>query len=57
LIVEHRLSLAAQRFKSHALAAVDQPVGDEFVAPTEIFCDGRVRNGFRKDPLAILGTG
>jgi hypothetical protein len=57
LIVEHRLSLAAQRFKSHALAAVDQPVGDEFIAPTETFCDGRVRNGFRKDPLTILGTG
>lgn len=52
-IVEHQLSLAARSFKAHAVAALESwPEGT--VGPTETFCDGRLRDGFRRSPLRVV---
>jgi hypothetical protein len=53
VVVEHRLSLAARSFKAHAVAAA-LDYWDGVVSPTEIFCDGRQRDGLRQSPLRIV---
>jgi hypothetical protein len=54
VIVEHQLSLAARSFKTQAVAAAlgSLPMGG--VGPTETFCDGRLRDGFRQSPLRVV---
>jgi hypothetical protein len=52
VIVEHQLSLAAQSFKAHAVAAALDSCLAGAVGPTEMFCDGRLRDGFRQSPYA-----
>jgi hypothetical protein len=54
IIVEHHLSVAARSFKTHAMAAAlgSWPEGE--VAPTETFCDGRLRGRFRQSPLRVV---
>ncbi|CAN5753868.1 hypothetical protein BH09ACT8_BH09ACT8_57300 [soil metagenome] len=42
VIFEHRLSLAAQTFKAHALGAFPNP-SSNVISPTEQFCDARLR--------------
>jgi hypothetical protein len=54
VIVEHQLSLAAQSFKAHAVAAALDSCPEGVVGPTEIFCDGRLRGRCRQSPLRVV---
>jgi hypothetical protein len=53
VIVEHRLSLAAQLFKKHAVAAA-LDCRESVVSPTETFCVGRLRDGFHQSSLGVV---
>jgi hypothetical protein len=53
-IVEHELSLAARSFKAHAVAAALESWPQGTVGTTETFCDGRLRDGFRRSPLRVV---
>jgi hypothetical protein len=56
VIIEHRLSLAARLFKAHAVAAALESWPEGAVGPTETFCDGRLRDGFRPNPLRAVSN-
>jgi hypothetical protein len=53
VIVEHQLSVAAQSFKAHAVAAALDCRGGA-VSPAEIFCVGRLRDGFHQSSLRVV---
>jgi hypothetical protein len=54
ITVEHRLTVAARSFKAHALAAALGSAAERVATPTETFCDGRFRDGFRQSPLRVV---